>query len=119
MFATNHMNAEVYRITGTLSADRIEALIDLEGNVDSAICSEANLSEANLSEARAGFPDEDFLATVVRSIRQLATKLRGENKSHAKGLADELEDIQSTCARAAEYGREELAKAVKLLDSLS
>lgn len=67
-------------------------------------------NSAYIEEAMSQFPEEDFLETVITSVRALAFPPRmAEYKS---ALIDTLGDIQSEVARASEFGRDELGKAL-------
>lgn len=56
-------NAEFYRLNGSMSSERIEALLDREEatpDLGSVAC--------DLDGAKAGFPDEDCAATLIERM---------------------------------------------------
>ena len=64
-------------------------------------------NSASIREAMAQFPSEDFLKTVIESVRK-----QHMNQNFKNDLIETLEEIQSEIANAAEYGREELTAAL-------
>ena len=101
----NMSNQEAMNTFGGLPTDRIEKLIDMEillGNV--------TLESYELSEAGAQYPEEDFLENVIEQIMELESLVRGHNRDLAVEIREALEEIQTTTARATEYGLEKLRK---------
>jgi hypothetical protein len=72
-------------------------------------------NSAHIEEAMAQFPAEDFLETVLLSIRAL--KFPPKMQDYKDTLLETLEEIQSEVARAAEYGRAELVAALAEIES--
>src|SRR4030042_1922504 len=68
-------------------------------------------NSGNIEEAMSQFPDEDFLETIVKSIR--AEKFPPRMDEFKNALIETLLEIQSEQARASEYGRDELRNALK------
>ena len=66
---------------------------------------------AYLSEARAGFPGEDCLEDIIRSVRRLGSGR--VTKAEVLELAEELEQRQTELWQAAEYGVDQLDKAAR------
>lgn len=67
-------------------------------------------NSVHIEEAMSQFPAEDFLETVILSIRALKFPARMDEWKNT--LIETLEEIQSETSRAAEYGRDELRKAL-------
>jgi hypothetical protein len=109
---SNMTNEELFRLTGTLTAARIETLLDMGAKADRlSSCADC------LVEARSQYPDEDFLQAVISDIQYLASKIRGGNKDFANQCADKLLQIQQEIAQNGEYGTEQLNKALRVIDS--
>lgn len=64
-------------------------------------------NSAYIKEAQCMFPAEDFLETGIESVRK-----QRMNQDFKNALIETLSDIQTTVAREAEYGRDELHKAL-------
>ena len=110
-YASNWSPEEQLRMTGKFTDEQNEEFLRLGDTVDS-------LSQIDLREVGAGFPDEDFLSTVIRSVRNLAKKLRNDNRGKAMTIAETLEEMQTEIGHSTEYSREKLNAAIKLLDAL-
>ncbi len=80
---TNLSNNEYYKLNGSLSSDRIEALLDLDGLMEFV-----SGTHYYLEEAQGQFPEEDFLCGVVNKLHKLADKLRGDNKAAVLDIVD-------------------------------
>lgn len=107
---SNLSNNEYYRLYGTLSPDRIEALLDKSDQLESL-----DGIEAHIQEACCQFPAEDFLVPVQDRLRDLAKKLRGDNRQEVLGIIEQLDDINQCQVYATGYAVEELGKVEKAL----
>lgn len=67
--------------------------------------------DAHLDEARAQFPNEDFLCSVLDDLQGMAKRLRGDNRADLQRIIEALTEIQDSVARDSEYGVDELRKA--------
>ena len=103
-------NSEIYRVTGTLPAERIEALLELDSVDLSGVI-------VHIQEARGSFPGEDSLASIIEDLTALAKHMRGENQKELRSIIERADSLQSELARDAEYGLEELTKAETELNS--
>ena len=104
--ATNLTNQEYYRLNGTLSAERIEDLLRFDCAIDSS-----SDPSAYIDEAEGCFPKEDFLEHIIKKVRAVSKRVRGENKDDLDQILIDLEDLQSSVNNDSEYGRDELRKA--------
>jgi hypothetical protein len=104
--ATNLTNEEYYRLNGTLSAERIESLLNITANVDDSS------PAAYIEEAMGTFPKEDFLESVIKKVRAVAKRVRGDNKDDLDQILLDLEDLQSSVNNNSDYGRSELDNAL-------
>jgi len=110
MLAHNATNAEVFRVQGTLPAERIEALLDLE--------TQANALEAvsaHIDEAKGCFVAEDCLQAHLDDLRRLLKNMRGVNRAELACIIEQIELTQTELAREGEYGASELNEAQKLI----
>lgn len=79
-------NDEAFTMYGTLPADRIEALLEIEDiDVSGAI--------TDIQEAACQFPAEDFLSEQMDALHDLAKKLRGDNKERLLHILQCLDDV--------------------------
>jgi hypothetical protein len=74
--------------------------------------------DAHVNEACCQFPAEDFLEGVKDRLHELSKRVRGDNKSELMGIIEALDDIAQCTFNAADYGRDELRKAIKALDEV-
>lgn len=72
--------------------------------------------EPHLSEARGCYMPEDFLHGPLKDLRAIAKRLRGENRAELERIAQAIEEARDEQARSSEYGRDELDKALDLID---
>lgn len=107
----NLTHAEQYRINGTLSAEAIESLLDTSEALE-----KAGGVTSQLSEALGCFPAEDFLASFIDDLHELAKRLRGDNRAEAMRLIESAEDLQQCVFNEGDYGRSELREALKTLE---
>ena len=101
---------EELRMTGALRPETIERLIDAYEEY-----SAQDSVYVYCEEATAGFPAEDFLREAINEVKGFAKLLRGENRKEALEIAQTLEGIQTQVSQSAEYGREQLDKAITIL----
>lgn len=109
----NYTHHELERISYTIGngqaalyAELAEAE-DKTGAVDDA-CS-------HIQEAKGSFPGEDCLQALIDECRGLG---QGRvTKAEVLALCEKLEELQSSLARDAEYGLNELQKAERLLNA--
>jgi molecular chaperone DnaK (HSP70) len=99
---------EEFRMTGTLSPNRIESLLSVEGRLEAL----DGLSN-HIEEAMSQYPAEDFLSDIESRLHEFAKKLRGQNKEALLGIIESLSDLAQTTFYAADYGRSELKEALK------
>ena len=111
---SNMTPREEFRLNGTLCEASIEALI-VEHEDSPAL--ELDSIECWVSEAKGCFPDEDFLTSVRSDIQTIANRLRGRNKLELMDLVEKLGQIESEISQQAEYGADELKKALDCLKS--
>ena len=111
MIASNMTNLEYYALNGTLSADRIEAILDSEEDTPLI---ETAISE--IKESMNPFKSEDFLCPILDRI----IKIKKLTRSSA--VADELtalysaiESLQQETFYAMEYQKEKLYSALSSL----
>ena len=111
MIASNMTNREYYALNGTLSAERIEAILDAEEfspRIEGAI--------SDINEAMNPFNSEDFLCATLDRI------LRIKKMTRSSAIADELsalygslEDLQQVTFYAMQYQKEKLHEALSAL----
>lgn len=106
--ATNLTNAEYYRLNGTLSAERIEELLDLD-----VAREKVSDPSAYIEEASGCYPAEDFLEHIMKQVRAVAKRVRGENRDDLDQIILDLEDLQTEVNNQSDYGRDELRSALR------
>lgn len=112
MYINHNMTArEALRIHGTVPLDKLEDLLDREDALK-----EVQEIDANLKEAMAQYPAEDFLQTPINRLHELAKRLRNENRQEVLAIIGQLDDIAQCTFYAADYGRDELRKALKTVE---
>ena len=104
--------AEYLRVNGSLPIDMQETLVD-----QSAQLEQLQGVAANISEAMAQFPAEDFLSQIEGDLQSLCKRLRGENREELKRILGVIEDVAQCTFNSADYGREELHKALKAFNA--
>lgn len=102
-------NREYLSLHGTLSLDRIEALVEME-----AVISGQEGALNYIDEAKGSFPGEDFLNDIISNLRTLVKHLRGANKEELNGIIEKVEGLQTSTTHESEYGLEQL-KAAKAM----
>lgn len=110
MFGINYTDKEIFRLTGALPGERLEALLERAEELENAVD-----IEAHISEALGQYPAEDFLQEPINRLNQLAKRLRGENRAEVTYIIEMLDDIAQCTFNAGEYGKDELHKAKKTL----
>jgi len=103
----NLTNMEAFNLTGSLPADRIEALLDKE-----RMFSEMSDVVGCLQDAKANYPDEDFLQEPIKDLVVLSKNLRSHHKDYLLRAIELLEGIQQTVHNATEYGLEQIDVAM-------
>lgn len=107
-------NSEAFTMHGTLPADRIEGLLEME-----ALIGDASIPGAitDIQEAACQFPAEDFLSEQLDALHDLAKKLRGDNRERLLHIIECLDDVAQCIFNASEFGREHLSKAESVLEA--
>lgn len=103
---------EVFRMTGTLPADRIEHLVDTADALRQ--CEDI---DGNIAEAYGQFPPEDFLSDVMQALVGVCNMLK-QGSASRQALNNALammEDQLQTQFYATEYATSELDKALRTL----
>ena len=113
ILGSNYSAREVLNITGTLSAQVIEGMVD---NAENAEAMRETIP--NIEEAKGCFPDEDFIdaSGIISDLRAIAARVRGENKAGILAAIEALEALQTEVFGQTEYGMEELTKALNVLE---
>lgn len=101
---------EEFRLTGTVSGERLNGLLERSDALEKLDGLDAHIYEAN-----GQYPAEDFLSDVIERLHNLAKRLRGDNKAELLGVIEALDDIGQTTFYASDYGRSELRKALATL----
>jgi ElaB/YqjD/DUF883 family membrane-anchored ribosome-binding protein len=115
---------EAFRLNGTLSEARIEALLE-----EAAGAPHVEDIGPKMDDARGQFPDEDFLDDAQQELREhlddlkeLASKVRGNNKAEIQSIIERLEKCLETvkskvqdAVNSAEEGRASLSEALDLI----
>lgn len=110
MYISNMTASEEYRMTGTVTGERLEALLDRE-----LVDTEGAM--VHIDEAKSCFMDEDFLSPSLKKLGEFAKQLRGSNREALLAIVEELEESVSSEFHNGDYGRDELEKAIALLQS--
>lgn len=69
-------------------------------------------AETHIDEALTQFPAEGFLAPTIDKLRAFAKGMHLVNKAYFLGLVAELDQVATDTQNSADYGREELSKAL-------
>lgn len=101
---------EEFRLTGTVSGDRLDELLDRSEALD-----KLEGLDAHIEEAKCQYPAEDFLSGITDRLHELAKRLRGDNRQEVLGIIEALDDIGQTTFYASDYGRSELGKALEIV----
>lgn len=102
-------NDEFYKINGTMSDERINAMLDSEGNYEEM---HVGNFQRNAQEALAGMIDKDFLCDEVDYLKQFGKSMRGNNKVEFMSLVKRIEDALKQQIANSEYGKSELQKII-------
>jgi len=110
---SNLTSREALNLFGTLPADHIERLIDIEEAQESA-----RGVAPYIEEAITCFPGEDFIESegVLDDLRKIAKTVRGDNRVAILAVIEKLEGVQLGTARQAEYGVSELRNALREIE---
>lgn len=105
--------SENFRLFGQLPQEQLEQLLDQEKRL-----AQVESVGGHISDAMAQFPAEDFLADILTELRGVKSELRANSKHKGKiaNLIEKLDDIAQTTFYAADYGRDELRKALKVVE---
>lgn len=107
-FPSNYSDKEIYNLTGTLPADRIEKLIDV-GNLAEKLASAVSSAE----EASGCYMPEDFLADQLNELQSILKGLRGDNRRRLSKVIEDIEQNISMQVNEGEYGRDVLRNMLK------
>lgn len=100
-------------MTGAVSGERLEALLDKEETLE-----RLKQIAPSIYEGRASFPDEDFLQEHKDALTALQKNLRGDNRERLGGIIEALDDLAMTTFYETEYGRSELYKALQIIERI-
>ena len=103
---TNLTASEELRLTGAVTGERLEKLLDCEVRVEAV-----DGIGAHIDEALAQFPGEDFIEEHKKRLLVLRNKLRGDRRAELDEILEALDDLSSEITNSADYGREELNQA--------
>ena len=84
-----------------------------------AVVGQALLDDGDdlFGDIKSGFPDEDCLSAQIRFLSDIIAGMRrSDNRTLLEQLLAEMSEKQHELAQAAEYGRDELRKAIERLD---
>ena len=110
MTTWSNMSArEEMLLTGQVSKERLEALIEKSEALEAM-----DGIEAHIEEARGQYPAEDFLEKHKDQLMQLRNKLRGSNRETMDAILESLDDLAQMTFYSSEYGRSELNEAMTL-----
>lgn len=107
--ASNMTHEEFYRVNGTLTPERIDAILSERDTLEAfdvrefAPCAQ---------EARGCFIAEDFAQEHLYDLRDIAKRLRGDNRNSLLMLIERLESTIQEACQSAEYGASELDKII-------
>lgn len=111
MNGSNMTNKEYYALHGTLSAERIEAILDAEFFIPRA---ESAVSE--IEEALNPFSSEDFLVGILDRVLEIKNSTRSKTtKEELTSLYACIEDLQQVVFYEMEYQKEKLNSAMSAL----
>lgn len=107
-----------------LTSNELERYAYLAGNTQLAELSEYQSQvedfcsiEPHLSEAQGCFVGEDWADEPLQDLHALAKRLRGDNRAELDRIIESIEEVRREAVQNAEYGRDELRKALKLVDA--
>lgn len=111
MIASNMTNSEYYALNGTLSVERIEAILDAEEfspRIEEAIFV--------INEAMNPFNSEDFLCSTLDRILKIKKMTRSSAiADELSALYGSLEDLQQVIFYAMDAQKEKLHEALSAL----
>ena len=111
MIASNMTNSEYYALNGTLSVERIEAILDAEEfspRVEGAI--------SDINEAMTPFNSEGFLCSALDRILKIKKMTRSSAiADELSALYGSLEDLQQVIFYAMDAQKEKLHEALSAL----
>lgn len=111
MIASNMTNSEYYALNGTLSVERIEAILDAEEfspRIEEAI--------SDINEAMNPFNSEDFLCSTLDRILKIKKMTRSSAiADELSALYGSLEDLQQVTFYAMQHQKEKLNEALSAL----
>lgn len=105
MNPSNYSNNEIFKLTGTLPAKRIEKLLD-----DEPIISLLSDIEDCLSDAVSAMPGEDCFQDDIKAMTNFAKCLRGDNKEALLNIISKFTDDLSSMLSSVEYAVSEINK---------
>ena len=108
--SSNLTHEECFRLNGSLSAARINEMLDTHSAYESA-----TECKPCIQEARGSYPAEDFLSGVIEKLNDLRKHLRGDNREALGTIIESLDDLAQTTFYGSEYGRAELDKALEAM----
>lgn len=100
---TNLTASEELRLTGAVTGERLEKLLDCEAQVE-----KLDDVGTHIDEALAQFPKEDFIGEHKKRLLVLRNKLRGDRRAELDEILEALDDLAGEITNSADYGREEL-----------
>lgn len=109
----NYTHHELERISYTIGNGQAALYAELATAEDKAEAADDACS--HIQEAKCSFPGEDCLQALIDECRELG---QGRvTKAEVLALCEKLEKLQSSLARDAEYGLDELQQAERLLNA--
>ena len=103
---------EHFRLNGQVPEDMLETLLDRAGALESL-----GGLDAHLSEAKGCYPAEDFIEPIRWQLQELHKTLRGANREKLGGILESLDDLAQCIFNQTDYGRDELRKALNIIQA--
>lgn len=113
LLTSSYTPRELLRLHGELPFDLTERLVDA---FDAAEAIKSSLNY--IDEASTCFAEEGFIDGINIRLASLAKTLRGHNKVELLSIIEHLQQIEIDTVRSGEYGKENLDKFIKIVDSL-
>lgn len=107
--SSNMTHEEFYRVNGTLTPERIDSLLDEKGTLEAFDVREY---VPCAQEAKGCFIGEDFMQEHLDDLKDIAKRLRGDNRNSLLMLIDRMESTIQEACQSAEYGASELDKII-------
>lgn len=107
---SNMTAKEEMLLTGQVSKERLEALIEKSEALEAM-----EGIDSHIEEAMGQYPDEDFLEKHRDQLIQLRNKLRGSSRETMDAILESLDDLAQITSYASEYGMSELHEAKRIL----